>query len=104
LEGLFLAAGAVIVTYNSEEVIVSCLDALAEMAPGVAVTVVDNASTDRTVEHIRKRPSINLVANHENHGFAGASNQGVGLTSGDPILLLNPDVRLRTPLVPLIDA
>jgi len=104
LEGLFLAAGAVIVTYNSEEVIVSCLDALAEMAPGVAVTVVDNASTDRTVEQIRKRPSINLVANHENHGFAGASNQGVGLTSGDPILLLNPDVRLRTPLVPLIDA
>jgi len=104
LEGLFLAAGAVIVTYNSEEVILSCLDALAEMAPEVVVTVVDNASTDRTVEQVRKRPGINLVANQDNHGFAGASNQGVGLTGGDPILLLNPDARLRTPLVPLIEA
>jgi len=104
LEGLFLAAGAVIVTYNSEEVILSCLDALAEMAPEVVVTVVDNASTDRTVEQVRKRPGINLVANQTNHGFAGASNQGVELTSDDPILLLNPDARLRTPLIPLIVA
>ena len=33
LEGLFLAVAAVIVTYNSEDVIYSCLDALAKMAP-----------------------------------------------------------------------
>jgi len=85
-------------------VILGCLDALAEMAPGLVVTVVDNASTDRTVEQVRKRPEINLVANRENYGFAGASNQGVSVSSGDPILLLNPDVRLRTPLVPLLDA
>jgi len=108
LEGLFLAAGAVIVTYNSEEVILSCLDALAEMAPGVTATVVDNASTDRTVEQVQRRtlvnPRVKLLANPENRGFAGAANQGFATTIGDPILLLNPDVRLRTPLTPLIDA
>ena len=108
MEGLLLAAGAVIVTYNSEEVILSCLDALAEMAPDVAVTVVDNASTDRTVASVGSRsvvnPRVKLIANRENRGFAGAANQGFKITAGDPILLLNPDVRLRTSLTPLIDA
>jgi GT2 family glycosyltransferase len=108
LEGLFLAAGAVIVTYNSGEVILSCLDALAEMAPGVIATVVDNASTDSTVDLVRRRtavdPGVKLVANRENRGFAGASNQGFHETVGDPILLLNPDVQLRTPLTLLIEA
>ncbi len=86
----------------------SCLDALAEMAPDVTVTVVDNASTDRTVEQVRQRTVVNarvkLVANLENRGFAGAVNQGFTTTASDPILLLNPDVRLRTPIIPLIEA
>ena len=80
----------------------SCLDALAEMAPDVAATVVDNASTDRTVEQVRQRtvvnPRVKLIANRDNRGFAGAVNQGFATTSSDPILLLNPDVQLRTPL------
>jgi len=104
LEGLFLAAGAVIITYNSEEVILSCLDALAELAPQIGATVVDNASTDRTVELVRQRPGVKLVANRDNRGFAGAANQAFAVTSGDPILLLNPDVQLRTPLAPLVQA
>jgi len=104
LEGLLLAAGAVIVTYNSEEVILSCLDALAEMAPDVVATVVDNASTDGTVESVQSRSGVRLVANRENRGFAGAANQGFRITDGDPILLLNPDVRVKTSLTPLIEA
>jgi N-acetylglucosaminyl-diphospho-decaprenol L-rhamnosyltransferase len=94
----------VIVTYNSEDVILSCLDALAEMAPGVAVTVVDNASTDGTAEFVRRRLGVRLITNRENRGFAGAANQGFAAAIGDPILLLNPDVRLRTSLTPLIEA
>ena len=82
----------------------SCLDALAELAPEIGATVVDNASTDRTVELVRQRSGVKLVANRDNRGFAGAANQGFAVTSGDPILLLNPDVRLRTPLAPLIQA
>ncbi len=86
----------------------SCLDALAEMAPGVTVTVIDNASTDRTVEQVRRRtavnPQIKLIANRDNRGFAGAANQGFEKTGADVILLLNPDVRLRTPLSALIEA
>jgi len=82
----------------------SCLDALAEMAPEVSVTVVDNASTDQTAEYARKRPGVKVIANRENRGFAGAANQGFQTTDADPILLLNPDARLRTSLTPLIEA
>jgi N-acetylglucosaminyl-diphospho-decaprenol L-rhamnosyltransferase len=89
-------------------VILNCLDALAEMAPGVTAIVVDNASTDGTLEYVRRRtvvnPRVRLLANPNNRGFAGAANQGFEATAGDPILLLNPDVRLRTPLSPLIGA
>jgi len=82
----------------------SCLDALAEMAPDISATVVDNGSADRTVEQVRKRPGVRLVSNQDNRGFAGAANQGFAATTGDPVLLLNPDVRLRTSLTPLIEA
>ena len=82
----------------------SCLDALAEMAPGMIATVIDNASTDRTVEQVRRRPAVKLVANQSNRGFAGAANQGFGQTGAEMILLLNPDVRLRTTISPLIEA
>ena len=82
----------------------SCLDALAEMAPEVAVTVVDNASTDGTVEQVRRRPGVKLIANHDNRGFAGAANQGFATTNAEAILLLNPDVRLRTPISGLTEA
>jgi GT2 family glycosyltransferase len=85
-------------------VILSCLDALAEMAPDVPATVVDNGSTDRTVDCVGKRFGVKLVANGDNRGFAGAANQGFAATAGDPILLLNPDVQLRTSLTPLIEA
>ena len=104
MEGLFLAVGAVIVTYNSAEVILSCLDALAEMAPGVVATVVDNASSDQTLKSVGQRAGVKIVANQENRGFAGASNQGFRETEADQILLLNPDVRLKTSVVALVEA
>jgi GT2 family glycosyltransferase len=70
--------------------------------------VVDNASTDQTVDLVRRRSAVNscvkLVANRENRGFAAGANQGFHETVGDPILLLNPDVQLRAPLTLLIEA
>jgi N-acetylglucosaminyl-diphospho-decaprenol L-rhamnosyltransferase len=94
----------VIVTYNSEEVILNCLDALAEMAPGVTATVVDNASADRTTEKVRACPGVRLVTNSSNRGFAGAANQGFRECGTDVVLLLNPDVRLLTPISALMEA
>jgi len=90
----------VVVTYNSGDVIERCLDSCAQW-PAV---VVDNASQDNTVELVRRRPSVKLIANPRNLGFAGAANQGVALLETELILLLNPDVELETSLDPLEEA
>lgn len=82
----------------------SCLDALAEMAPDIPATVVDNASSDGTQDQVRRRPGVTLIANRENRGFASAANQGFRASTASEILLLNPDVRLRTPPSHLIEA
>jgi len=89
--------GVVVVTYNSGDVMGRCLDACA----GLPVVVVDNASEDHTCELVRARPSVRLIANSVNRGFAGAANQGVAALDTEFVLLLNPDVELETALDPL---
>jgi hypothetical protein len=102
----------VIVTRNSEEVIGACLDALAKMAPQLMPVVVDNASTDDTLQRVRAHQGVRVIANRENRGFAAAVNQGVASfaaehvegTDADLVLLLNPDVNLLTAVDILADA
>jgi len=81
----------VIVTYNSASEIGGCLDALAET--GAEILVVDNASTDKTLDEVTAR-KVRLVANRTNAGFAAALNQGVRATTAPLILSLNPDAHL----------
>ena len=88
LEGLLLAVAAIIVTHNSELVIGRCLDALAKMAPSVTALVIDNASLDRTVDEVRARKAVRLIANQENRGFAAAVNQGVAACDAEFYLFL----------------
>lgn len=69
---------------------------LANTAEGsFELVVVDNASTDDTVDHLRglaeRYPCIRLVLNDENRGFAAASNQGLKAAVGAVLVLLNND-------------
>jgi GT2 family glycosyltransferase len=90
--------GIVIVTYNSEADIGPCLDAA--LATDAEVVVVDNASSDGTLDQIRRR-SATLIANPVNRGFAAAVNQGIRSIGTEFILLLNPDAVLKTSLEPM---
>lgn len=98
-----MAVAAVIVTYNSADVIDSCLEALSKMAPETMPIVVDNASSDGTVDRVRARSGVRLIVNTENRGFAAAVNQGAA-NEGDFVLLLNPDVELLTSLDQLTES
>jgi GT2 family glycosyltransferase len=89
----------VVVTYNSEDVVEACLQALSQRE----VVVVDNASTDRTVERASSA-GVKVIANPTNRGFAAAVNQGVRATTADLVLIMNPDVRLTSSLDPLAAA
>lgn len=84
----------VIVTYNGLKWVDRCLGSLAA-TDQVTAFVVDNGSTDGTVEHIRKAyPSVHLVVSEENLGFGRANNLGFryALEQGyDYVYLLNQD-------------
>ena len=91
---------AVIVTWNSGSTIDRCLQSCSKLS----VTVVDNASTDDTVQRVLRHPGVYLIQNPENRGFAAAANQGISRSASESILLLNPDVELLTSVEPLAEA
>ncbi len=97
-----MTAGIAIVTWNSASVIGPCLDAALGRCP--RLVVVDNASQDRTVEEVLRRPSVRLIRNSSNRGFAGASNQAVAELDCDAVLLLNPDAFLLDGIEDLLEA
>src|SRR5579872_7068219 len=85
-----------IVTYNSGRFIKRCLESvLAQRYPGMEIIVIDNASTDGTVDILEQfEEQCQIVYNDENIGFAAAQNQAIQASSGDWVLTLNPDVLL----------
>ncbi len=89
----------VIVTYNSRTDIGDCLDSIsADRAPRVAheIVIIDNRSTDGTVAYLRERwPDIRVIDAGGNRGFAAANNIGIRQTSGEYVLLLNPDTSVH---------
>ena len=86
----------VVVTYNSARSVAGCLRSLRAVAETV---VVDNASADDTCRIVEEMfPTVQLIRNPENRGFAAAVNQEVQASSSPLILLLNPDAALLTPL------
>lgn len=85
-----------LVTYNSGRFIRRCLESVLEQAyPQLEVIVVDNASTDGTVDILEQfTDRCRIYYNQENIGFAAAQNQAIALSHGTWVLALNPDVLL----------
>ncbi|MFQ5683624.1 MAG: glycosyltransferase family 2 protein [Candidatus Binatia bacterium] len=84
----------VIVSYNSEDFLGECLRSVFEHTTGLSyeVWVVDNGSRDHTVESVRSQFSqVHLIVNDKNLGFSRACNQAILHSTGEYILLLNPD-------------
>ena len=85
---------AIIVSYNTRQMTLDCLQKLHATLEGLnsEVIVVDNASTDNSVAAIRERfPDVRLIANERNTGFGAANNQAMAVARGEYFLLLNSD-------------
>ena len=84
----------VIICWNDLRVIRDCLRSLYESTHTVdfEVIVSDNGSIDGSVEYIRKTyPSVRVLENGENLGFARGNNAGIRASRGEYVLILNPD-------------
>jgi N-acetylglucosaminyl-diphospho-decaprenol L-rhamnosyltransferase len=96
-----MTVSVVVVSWNTRDLLRNCLLTVEKEARvlqhgELEVFVVDNGSTDGTVEMLRKSfPSVELIANTENAGFAAANNQALARCKGDFVLLLNPDTEMK---------
>jgi GT2 family glycosyltransferase len=94
------SVGIAIVNWNAGAQVEQCLASIREADWSAvtlsAVVVVDNASTDGSLEHISKSSwlPLTIVRNAQNCGFAVACNQAAALIDAEYILFLNPDTRL----------
>jgi GT2 family glycosyltransferase len=96
-----------IVTYNSGRFIKRCLESvLAQRYANKEIIVIDNASTDGTVDILEQfEDQCQIIYNDENIGFAAAQNQAIRLGGGTWVLTLNPDVLLLPNFIQaLVDA
>ena len=84
----------VIVNYNVKAYLSQCLHSVARAIRGMSaeVIVVDNASTDGSVDELSEAfPWVKFIANKENVGFSCANNQAIRESKSEYVLLLNPD-------------
>lgn len=91
----------IIVTWNCRQYALDCLASIekggARRRIHIEILLVDNDSTDGTVEAVRKAfPSVHVTANRTNAGFATANNQAIRESKGRYVLLLNPDTLVNT--------
>jgi GT2 family glycosyltransferase len=91
-------ASVVILNYNGCRYLDTCLRAVLDqkLEGGFEVVLVDNASSDGSVEHVRSSwPAVRVVEAAANLGFAAGNNLGIGQARGLHVVLLNNDTRVR---------
>lgn len=88
----------IIPNYNGEKIIDGCIQSLLQQEyKDFNIIVVDNNSTDDSVKIIEEKyPSITLIKNNENLGFAAAVNIGIKASKSDFVALLNNDTEVDT--------
>ncbi len=92
-----LKVTAVVVNWNTVDLLDRCLTSLAQYGFGDAmdVVVVDNGSADGSADLVRNQwPNVHLIANKENRGYIQANNQGMNAARGEHLLLINSDAFL----------
>src|SRR3984957_5805591 len=84
----------VIVNYNVQHFLEQCLYSIRKATKNVQteVWVVDNNSVDGSVGMIKEKfPEVKLIENKKNVGFSAANNQAIRQSTGEYVLILNPD-------------
>lgn len=94
----------IIVNYNTLHVLQPCIDSIVEHTKDIdyEIIVVDNGSTDGSVEALSKDRRVTFVPTGENLGFGKANNRGLELAHGDYVFFLNSDTLLKNNAVKML--
>ena len=82
---------AIIVNYNASALLRNCVDSLLNSPLDIEIIVVDNASSDSSLDGLSALPQIRIIRNTRNLGFATACNIGVQRATAPYLLFVNPD-------------
>jgi N-acetylglucosaminyl-diphospho-decaprenol L-rhamnosyltransferase len=86
---------AVVVNYNAGPALVDCVGSVLAQRPSPELVVVDNASTDGSLDGLRRaHPGVRVVQSGGNLGYARAANLGIAATDAPLVAVLNPDTVL----------
>lgn len=85
----------IVLNCNGKHFLYDCLSSLSQInypSSRCEVILVDNGSTDGSVEYLREKfPQIKILALHKNYGFTGGNNKGAKVANGELIVFLNND-------------
>jgi len=98
IESAVPKVSVIVLTFNNLKLNKLCISSILEKTayPNFELIVVDNCSTDGTVEYLRELdecglPNVKVIFNKENLGFAGGNNVGIKESNSDYVILLNND-------------
>jgi hypothetical protein len=87
----------IILSWNTKEYLHKCLTSLGHRLDSndYEIIVIDNASTDGSAEMVHKHfPSVKLIINSTNTGYAAGNNLGIRMAQANHILLMNSDIEV----------
>jgi len=95
LENSLPTVSIIIINYNGRYFLKNCLKSLNEISyprDKVEIILVDNASTDGSVEYVKRNfPQVRVLRLNRNFGFTGGANRGASIARGEYLLFLNND-------------
>lgn len=94
----------IIVNFNTGADAVACAASAAADLAAVPheIVVVDNASSDDSVQRLGSAPGVRLIVNQTNRGFGAAINQAARTTDAALLWILNPDCRVESGAVAML--
>jgi hypothetical protein len=94
----------IIVNYNAGSLLRKCVDSLLACPLDIEIIVVDNASSDASLDGLQDLSQVCVIRNPANVGFAAACNIGVQASSAPFLLFLNPDCFFQPDAIALLFA
>src|ERR1700683_5126974 len=93
----------IIPNYNSEKTISKTLNSIiSQKMHNFEIIVVDDCSTDNSLQIISQYPKVNIIKNNKNHGPAYTRNKGIKNATGDILFFVDSDVYLEKNFIDIL--